>query len=369
MRFTALLLAIFPALAQAPAVLSPAMLNGLQWRSIGPAATGGRIADLAVSQVPGKPDELYVATTSGGIFKSVNGGTNRVAVNTGLGALAINALALDPSAPDSIYAGTTNGLFKSSDGGGSWSVVTNGINSTNIAALAIDPSSPSTVYAGAGTTNSRTGVNCFVTEISSDGASLVYSTVLGGSGHDEGWDIAVDGAGNAYVVGATTSTNFPVAQAPSPMQTTNSGASDAFVLELNPDGSSLAYSFYFGGNANDLGHGIALDAAGNAYIAGRTTSTNFPTADPLQPAFAGGPSDAFVAKVLAQPVLQIARSGNNLLLSWPAPTPEFVLEANSNGMQAADWFPVPQAPMMVNGMNTVTLNISSGHQSFRLKRR
>jgi hypothetical protein len=240
--------------------------------------------------------------------------------------------------------------------------------------LAIDPTSPATVYAGTGGTNSLGSLNCFVTKISSDGASLVYSTVLGGSGSDQGWDVAVDAAGDAFVTGVTSSTNFPVVQAPSMMQTTNSGGSDAFVFELNPDGSGLIYSFYLGGKSDDIGHGIGLDSDGNAYVIGQTTSTNFPTVGPIQPAFAGGPGDAFVTKIGAsvagaQPRLLIARSGNNLLLSWHAPAPDFVLEINTNGMHATDWTAVPQAPTVINGMNTVTLSVSGGHQTFRLKRR
>src|SRR6266536_3855967 len=131
-RFTALLLALFPALAEAPAVLSPAMLNGLQWRSIGPAATGGRIADLAVSQVPGKPEEIYVATTSGGIFKSVNGGVSFTPIFDQAGAMmSIGAIAVAPSNPSIVWAGTGeadnrqssswgDGVYKSIDGGRTW---------------------------------------------------------------------------------------------------------------------------------------------------------------------------------------------------------------------------------------------------------
>ncbi len=318
---------------------------------------------------PANPKTVY-AGTGHGIFKSINAGTNWVSVTNGLTALIINALAIDPATPSTIYAGTINGLFKSVDAGSSWNVMTNGLTTRNVVSLAIDPGSPGTVYAGTGVTNSFGGTDCFVSKLTSDGATLSYSTILGGKGQEQAWNLALDAFNNAYVVGVTTSTNFPVirANAPSQMQTTNSGGSDAFVLELNSTGSALIYSFYLGGRGEDLGYGIGLDPAGNAYVTGRSSSLNFPTVGPIQPAFSGGANDAFVTKILAQPALQIARTGNSLVLSWPAPSPEFILQVNHNGMQLQDWTMVPQTPEILRGRNTVTLSITSGHQTFRLQR-
>lgn len=136
--------------------------------------------------------------------------------------------------------------------------------------------------------------NAFVTEFNSSGSTLVYSTYLGGSGTDYGNGIAVDSSGNAYVTGWTTSTDFPTMN---PFQPTYGGGdSDAFVAKINPPGSALVYSTYLGGSAVDGGAGIAVDSSGNAYVIGYTSSTNFPTMNPLQAANAGGPSDAFVTK-------------------------------------------------------------------------
>lgn len=331
------------------------------------------LANLSVNALvlnPAAPATVY-AGTGGGVFKTVNGGTNWVRATNGLSSLIVNALAIDPSAPATIYAGTTNGLFKTTDAGASWGLITNGLTATNVASLAIDPGSPNTIYAGTGTTNSFRGVNCFVTKISSDGSSLDYSTVLGGDGNDTGWDIAVGPGGEAYVVGAATSNNFPVVQAPSPRQATNSGGFDAFVLELDPTGSALVYSFYLGGNGDDFAHGIGLDAAGNSYIIGQTASTTFPTVGPLQGTNSGGVSDVFVTKILAQPPLAkllTTRSGNNLVLSWRAPPAAFILEVNNNGLRPGDWAPFPQTPAVNNGLNTVAVGLSGGHQTFRLKR-
>ena len=125
---------------------------------------------------------------------------------------------------------------------------------------------------------------------------LAYSTYLGGSALDEAHAIAVDSAGNAYVTGVTASANFPIAAA---LQGGNAGGSDVFITKLNASGSALVYSTYLGGSADDVGLGIAVDGAGEAYVTGYTHSTNFPTAAALQPVYAGGNSDAFVTKLRA----------------------------------------------------------------------
>src|ERR1035441_2626489 len=124
---------------------------------------------------------------------------------------------------------------------------------------------------------------------------LIYSTYLGGSGADYGKGIAVDSAGNAYVTGITNSTNFPTMD---PLQPTYGGGdNDVFVTKLNPSGSALVYSTYLGGSSYDGAYGIAVDNAGNAYVTGTTVSTDFPTMNPLQPAYGGGYTDTFVSKL------------------------------------------------------------------------
>ncbi len=139
--------------------------------------------------------------------------------------------------------------------------------------------------------------NAFVAKLDPTGSALVYSTLLGGSGGDNAQSIAVDSSGNAYVTGYTQSANFPTA---SPLQASlgASGGTSAFVTKLDPAGSALVYSTYLGGSIQDFGYGIAVDASGNAYVAGATSSPNFPTAHPLQASLAGG-VNAFVAKLNA----------------------------------------------------------------------
>ncbi len=118
-------------------------------------------------------------------------------------------------------------------------------------------------------------VDAFVTKLNPAGSMLLYSTYLGGSGNDRGLGIAVDAAGSAYVTGVTLSRDFPTTACcrPSPA----GAADDAFVTKLDPTGSMLVYSIYLGGGEFDQGNGIAVDAAGNAYVTGSTASSNFPT--------------------------------------------------------------------------------------------
>ena len=137
--------------------------------------------------------------------------------------------------------------------------------------------------------------DAFVTKINAAGSDLVYSTYLGGSAYDAGDGIAVDAAGNAYVSGRTESTDFPMRN---PIQPTHGGNWDVYVTKINAAGSDLIYSTYLGGSARDWGGTIAVDRSGNLYMTGGTTSTDFPTENPIQPANAGG-YDVFVTKINA----------------------------------------------------------------------
>lgn len=145
--------------------------------------------------------------------------------------------------------------------------------------------------------------DAFVSEISTDGTKLIYSTYLGGNGDDRATGIAVDSAGDAFVTGTTTSTNFPTFN---PLQAANAGGIDSFVTKIAAGGASLDYSTYLGGSLDDYAAAIAIDSAGDAYIAGTTSSPNFPvTASAPQKTF-GGATDAFVAGLNANGTLMYA---------------------------------------------------------------
>ena len=143
-------------------------------------------------------------------------------------------------------------------------------------------------------TNGGGQYDAFVTKINSAGSALVYSTYLGGNDNDNGFGIAADSSGNAYVTGFTYSSNFPTANA---IQPSRKGTSDAFVTKIKADGSAFVYSTFLGGSTDEIGNGIAVDPAGNVYVAGQTDSTNFPTNNAFQSTFAGGHWDAFVAEI------------------------------------------------------------------------
>src|SRR5215203_3323585 len=135
---------------------------------------------------------------------------------------------------------------------------------------------------------------------------LTYSTYLGGSGFDQGYAIAVDSLGNAYVTGQTAAIDFPITTG---AFQTNYGGGDAFVAKLNPSGSALVYSTYINGAS---GNGIAVDSAGNAYITGEASTLNFPT---TPGAFSTEPYgfDTFVTKLNAtgSALVYSARFGGN----------------------------------------------------------
>jgi len=142
--------------------------------------------------------------------------------------------------------------------------------------------------------------DAFVAKVNAQGTALVYCGYIGGSNMDSGRGIAVDAAGNAYVTGDTWSdrTTFPVKVGPS--LTYNVGGYDAFVAKVNAAGTALVYCGYIGGWGDDVGYGVAVDAAGSAYVAGWTTSLHqtFPVAVGPDLTY-NGLGDAFVARVNA----------------------------------------------------------------------
>ena len=142
----------------------------------------------------------------------------------------------------------------------------------------------------------RRGKDVFIAKLNKAADTLLYAAIIGGSGDDAGKGIAVDASGSMYVAGSTDSTDFPVT--PGAAGRSYNGERDGFLLRLDATGSRLVYATYLGGGGEDSVAGIALDAAGAAYVAGYTASRNFPvTAGALQPTHAGGFYDAFLTKI------------------------------------------------------------------------
>jgi len=144
--------------------------------------------------------------------------------------------------------------------------------------------------------------DAFVTKLNPSGTGLVYSTFLGGSGDDDAWGIAIDGAGNAYVTGRTWPSTFPTTAGA--FDTTFNGKRgntppDAYVTKLNAAGSGLVYSTFLGGKEWDSGRTIVVDADGSAYVVGFTDSPAYPvTADGFDTSYNGN-RDVFMTRLNA----------------------------------------------------------------------
>jgi len=128
---------------------------------------------------------------------------------------------------------------------------------------------------------------------------LSFSTYLGGSGSDVGWGITTDAAGNVYVTGETASSNFVITPETSPYQPRSAGGStDVFVTKMSPTGD-VFFSTYLGGSGQDWGWSIKVDSNGSAYVAGGTSSTDFPLKNPYHSSYGGGTFDGYVTKLTA----------------------------------------------------------------------
>ena len=153
------------------------------------------------------------------------------------------------------------------------------------------------------------GVDAFVFKLNAIGNTLLYATYIGGRGDDRAAGIAVDSSGQIYIAGSTASTDFPLVSSVRPAL---GGSRDAFAVKLNSIGNLMVYSSYLGGSGFDAATAIAVDAAGNAYIAGDTQSTDFPLLNPVQSAF-GGATDVFVTRLTPAGAISFSTylGGNN----------------------------------------------------------
>jgi hypothetical protein len=207
------------------------------------------------------------------------------------------------------------------------------------------------------------------TGLTSAAPSIVYSVRFGGDFNDAGWDVAVDPAGNAYVVGITGSTNFPTTNVPFNMSPTNSGGNDVFVTAINSNATACLYSGLLGGRSNDFGYGIAVDANRHAYIIGETSSINF-----LPPALNAGAfdasrnstNDAFLAIILPDPapMLTVTSSTSGLRLTWPDYW-GLTLQQSSN---LINWSTIPGPYSISNGQFNVSVPFTNPAAMFRLKK-
>lgn len=177
---------------------------------------------------------------------------------------------LNPAGSALVYATYLGGRYE--DRGRSIAVDSGGY--ANVTGMTSSTTFPTTVGAYCRTFQGE--YDAFVAKLNPAGSGLVYSTYLGGNGYDQGYSIAMDSSGCAYISGGTCSPNFPTT-AGAYCRAFKGGYVDVFVSKLNPAGTALVYSTYLGGSKSENGFAIALDSNGCAYVTGQTLSADFPT--------------------------------------------------------------------------------------------
>jgi hypothetical protein len=340
-------------------------------------ATGVAVDGSGSAYVAGFTDSTNFPTTTNAFQTVLGGTTNFLGYNAFVAKFA-------PSGTNLIYSTFLGGT----NGDQAFGIAVDAAGDAYVTGGAASPNFPNTLAnLGNGLTNNLTygypvTTNAFLTQIVWNGANafIGYSTVFGGTnfGVDVGYGVAVDPQGNAFVCGATTSTNFPTLNATNYFATTNSGGSDVFVTAFNTNGSALLYSVYLGGANNDYGYGIAVDASGSAYIVGQTLSANFPATNAITTnalhAALNGTSDAFLAKIFNDPP-SLFMSGNNSHVlvgvnANPKFEPElprlFALECSTN-LFSTNWVRVLQPLAPTNNYFGVTLDRTNKAMYFRLR--
>jgi hypothetical protein len=209
-------------------------------------------------------------------------------------------------------------------------------------------------------------VDLFIAKLNPAGSAFDYLTYLGGNNIDLPAGIVVDGGGNAYVAGRTSSTNFPTLN-PLQAQYDPSSDNDAFLSKINPDGSALVWSTYFGATRDVLG--LTRDSTGGIYFVGRTGSATFPTKNAVQPNYAGLNNDAFIVKVSDPlgPLMRITRVGASVTLSWPTAATGFKLETSDRLAPAPNWVQESAMPSIVGDQTVVTVQASGQTRFWRLR--
>ncbi len=281
--------------------------------------TGGR--DVFVAKLNPAGDQILFSTFLGGsgdeAVRAVVAIDSRGDVYV-TGSTSSVDFPVTEGAPQQVFGGGASDAFVtklSSDGSRLlFSTYLGGEAQDNALAVAVDPlrnvyvagrtrSGAFPVTDGALQTSRRGPRDSFVAKLQSDPPSLVFATYLGGSDEEGLLGLAVDAAGNSYITGHTLSTDYPITEGA--FQTSFAGAGtggqrlgDVFVSKIDPNGSALVYSTFFGGLSGEFAFAVAVDSIGAAYLTGLTYSTNFPTTvGSFQPEHGGGDADTFVTKL------------------------------------------------------------------------
>jgi len=303
----------------------------LPYRSVDGGATWTQITGLPgfdyafVVDASTNPSTVY----SNALYRSSDGGVTWTQITPPPGAQATSCVfSVDPNGTLYAVEQSAGAMYVSRDRANTWTALGSPVPppappayGPNILSL-VPAGSTGTLYA----TVAQEASSGFVTRLSADGSSIVYSTYLRGHASRQPFStyaaepavfmtqnwisaIAVDAAGNATVAGGTRSADFPVA---GPVQAASAGGADAFAATISADGSRLTYSTYFGGSKDDGALAVALDAQGNPILAGQTWSSDFPVPGGLQPPYGYG--EAFVVKLAppAPPAITSVLNGASL---------------------------------------------------------
>jgi len=195
-----------------------------------------------------------------------------------------------------VYLGTATGVYRTTDAGQNWSMITS-LGPADAFGVLADTKTPGIIYVG-GAMVDIPNSHLFANKLSPDGSSVQYSSLIAGASWDGGFGIAVDGSGNAYITGFTSSGDFPSVGG---VQNGLAGGSDAFVVKLDTAGRA-AFLTLIGGGIDDEGRAEAVDSAGNIYLAGFTYSPDFPLVSPIQSRFPPShgippPNSAIIMKI------------------------------------------------------------------------
>ncbi len=240
---------------------------------------GIAVDDSGYAYVTGYTGSSYFPTTMGAYDVTYNGGTSDVFVTK-----------LNKSGSALVYSTFLGGGATGPDQG--YAIAIDGSGNAYVTGYTYNSDFP--VTAGAYDMTYNLGWDAFCTKLNAAGSGLLYSTFLGGTSHEVGRAVAVDGLGYAYVTGWTQSSGYPTTTGAYDVSFT--GIEDAFVTKVGATGTSLAYSTFLGGTGLERGLGIAVDGSYRAYVTGWTSSWDFPTTAGAYDGVMNGVGDAFVTK-------------------------------------------------------------------------
>ncbi len=254
---------------------------------------GGTGDDRAWSVAVDANGSAYLAGATASVNFPTTPGAFQLTFGGGAWDACVTKLSADgTSLVYSTYLGGQGAEYNPLGAGGTWLAVDHGGNAFVTGAT---KSTDFPITPGAFQQKLAGDFDAYVTQLDPTGSVLVYSTYIGGTGRDETQTIALGSDGDVYVAGYTESTNFPTQTGA--FQKNFGGGADAFVVQVGPGGTALKYATYLGGTGIDSATALAIDPRGNAYVAGETTSSNYPTTPGAFQTYSGGPWDGFVTKL------------------------------------------------------------------------